>query len=141
VSASTVLPPAPSPCGSCPYRRDVPSGVWSADQYALLPGYDRDTWAQPTRGFLCHRATGHLCAGWVGCHDMDENLALRLSLARGEISPDLYEAILAYRSPVALFTSGAQACAHGLADIANPGPAAQALAVKLLRTVPGTRPG
>lgn len=141
MSVSAVLPPAPSPCGSCPYRRDVPSGVWSADQYRLLPGYDQPTWGQPTRAFMCHRATGHLCAGWVGCHDMEENLALRLSVARGEISPNLYALILAYRSPVELFASGAQACAHGLTDIDNPGPAAQALAAKILRTVPGTHTG
>lgn len=24
------------PCETCPYRRDVPSGVWSADEYRKL---------------------------------------------------------------------------------------------------------
>ncbi|WP_367277007.1 DUF6283 family protein [Bradyrhizobium sp.] len=24
--------PAPKPCGSCPYRRDVPSGIWGSQR-------------------------------------------------------------------------------------------------------------
>ena len=31
----------PKPCASCPYRCDVPSGVWHPDEYAKLEVYDR----------------------------------------------------------------------------------------------------
>ncbi|MFD7961193.1 DUF6283 family protein [Streptomyces zaomyceticus] len=43
-------PPAPRPCASCPYRRDVPSGVWSRGDYVKLPLYDGPTWTQPAVG-------------------------------------------------------------------------------------------
>jgi hypothetical protein len=110
--------PAISPCGSCPYRRDVPSGVWAPDEYAKLPPYDDETWEQPAGMFLCHQQDGRLCAGWVGCHDMDESLAIRL--AAGSLSEDDLEAIRSYESPVPLFASGAEAAAHGLAAVEAP---------------------
>jgi hypothetical protein len=36
----SINPPAPKPCESCPYRKDVPSGVWSEGEYRKLPQYD-----------------------------------------------------------------------------------------------------
>ena len=48
-------PPAPRPCDSCPYRQDVPSGIWAASEYAKLPAYDAPTCAQSARLFLCHQ--------------------------------------------------------------------------------------
>lgn len=77
--------------------------------------------------FFCHTQDGHLCAGWVGCHDMHENLAIRM---RDDLD---YDAILNYRCPVPLFTSGAEAAAHGKRDIPNPGSAAQQKIGQLLR--------
>ena len=63
-----------TPCPSCPYRRDVPSGIWDASEYDKLPGYDGDVPDQLTAGafglFHCHSQQENLCAGWVGCHDM-----------------------------------------------------------------------
>ncbi len=78
---STIHAPTAAPCGSCPYRQDVPSGVWAADEYRLLPRFDLDTAFQPLHVFLCHQNTGHLCAGWCGTHDMVENLGLRVAAA------------------------------------------------------------
>nr|WP_280343300.1 DUF6283 family protein [Nocardia neocaledoniensis] len=37
-------PPAPRPCVSCPYRRDVPSGVWDFGEYEKLRGYVPPRW-------------------------------------------------------------------------------------------------
>lgn len=53
-NSSQVRGPAPQPCASCPYRRDVPSGIWAAEEYAKLPAYDADTPFQPPHLFLCH---------------------------------------------------------------------------------------
>lgn len=116
-----ILPPAPNPCGSCPYRRDVPSGVWHEEEYAKLPGYDRETASQSPDVFLCHQQDGRLCAGWVACHDMNESLGLRLAVSFGAIEVSDVHAILNYSTPVPIFASGAEAAAHGRAEIRTPG--------------------
>lgn len=129
----TILPPAPNPCGSCPYRRDVPSGVWAADEYDKLPGYDRPTGEQPTGVFLCHRQDGRLCAGWCGTHDMNEALSIRLAAFAGQLDPADVDQVLDYQTPVPLFASGAEAAAHGLADLEQPGQRAVRVIKKLDR--------
>lgn len=120
---------AKAPCGSCPYRRDVPAGVWSADEYAKLPRYDGETFEQLKAGamglFFCHQQDGKLCAGWVGCHDMHHALAVRLH----PVDPMVFD----YESPVPLFASGAEAAAHGLSGVDNPDASARALIAKLDR--------
>lgn len=113
--------PAKAPCRSCPYRKDVPSGVWAEDEYAKLPDYDRDTPSQPTGVFYCHQQDGRVCAGWAGTHDMDECLALRFAAALGTISEDDVVAILDYESSVPLFESGQAAADHGRAELERPG--------------------
>ncbi|MFI1585749.1 DUF6283 family protein [Embleya sp. NPDC020630] len=132
-------PPAPRPCDTCPYRRDVPSGIWAPEQYAKLPPYDAPTPAQPAALWQCHvidrDAPGaRVCAGWVGCHGGDDLLALRLALLDGRIDADTRWAAIEYTSPVPLFGSGAEAAAHGLADIDLPGAAARAAIDKITRT-------
>jgi hypothetical protein len=113
--------PARTPCVSCPYRRDVPSGVWVADEYAKLPRYDLPTPEQPITAFFCHQRTGRLCSGWVGCHDMEHSLGLRLALSFGHIGTAAYAAALEYVSPVELWPTGAEAAAHGLREVDAPG--------------------
>lgn len=126
------LKPRPSPCSSCPYRRDVPSGIWDASEYARLPLYDGETWGQPTGVFLCHQADGFICAGWCGCHDMQENLALRIA---PHLDPDIdVQACLDYTSPVPLFASGAEAAEHGMRDIEDLSPEAGEVIDRLLVT-------
>lgn len=111
--------PAPRPCESCPYRRDVPSGVWSAEEYEKLPAYDRDTWAQPGALFQCHQhdqedGGARLCAGWVACHGQ-ELLSLRLAIARDHVDPSVMD----YTTDVEVFDSGTEAAAHGMKEIEN----------------------
>lgn len=112
--------PAKSPCGSCPYRLDVPSGVWSAEEYAKLPAYDADTAAQPPGVFLCHQQDGRVCAGWAGCHDGAHLLSLRMGEAFGVISQETAAAVVDYVSPVPLHPSGRAAADYGLAEVAAP---------------------
>jgi hypothetical protein len=128
--------PAPRPCESCPYRRDVPSGVWHEDEYAKLPPYDRETPYQPPGVFLCHQQNGRVCAGWVGCHDMWQSLGLRLAMSAGALSEADYSATIDYTSPVPLFTSGTEAAAHGLAELERPGAGARRVMSKIARRVP-----
>lgn len=72
-----------SPCVSCPYRRDVPSGIWASEEYDKIVPYDNATWLQPPRVFMCHQADGCLCRGWLDVHG-GELLGLRLGCAKAE---------------------------------------------------------
>ena len=58
-----------------------------------------------------------MCAGHVGCHDMDNSLSLRLAVLDGRISADTFHEVLRYHSTVELFDSGAKAANHGLAEV------------------------
>lgn len=122
---------AKAPCKSCPYRRDVPSGVWAEDEYHKLPRYDGEIAEQVFNGawgvFDCHQRDGHLCAGWVACHGADNLLAFRMT--REDIAPEVYD----YKSPVPVFSSGQESCDHGLKDIREPGAAAKRTITRLSR--------
>lgn len=107
----------PTPCSTCPYRRDTPPGIWDASEYRKLPGYDAGGMALAT--FHCHqeRATGvpTVCRGWLAVHGFD-SIAIRLAVARGVIETEQVEA----PCPVPLYGSGAEACAAGLAGVRRP---------------------
>ena len=122
---------AKTPCVTCPYSRDVPSGVWAASEYAKLLAYDGSMADQAVNGggpvFDCHQDNGKLCAGWVGCHGAINLLALRLT--RITVDPDLWK----YKSPVKLFASGAAAAEHGMRAIKRPGQRARYYVTALLR--------
>jgi len=124
-----------SPCHSCPYRRDVPGGVWAENEYEKLPLYDGSLVDQLVSGatgvFLCHAQPGRLCAGWVGTHDMTNNLAVQVAATVGGAKID--PMIFTYTSPVPLFASGAEAAAHGLSSIENPSAEAKDRIALLLR--------
>ena len=125
--------PLPRPCASCPYRRDVPSGVWHPEEYAKLAEYDRPTIEQPVGRFLCHQRNGHTCSGWAGCHDMSQSLGLRMAASFGHLSDEEVRAHLEYECEVPLFATGAEAAAHGMRDIDEPSPEARAAMTKLLK--------
>lgn len=108
--------PRPKPCASCPYRKNVPSGVWDETEYAKLPEYDKEMWEQPPNAFGCHQADGSICAGWLGYHDPLDLLAVRLGISAGRLDPSCAE----YTTDVPLFASGAEAAEHGLRDIEYP---------------------
>lgn len=122
-------PPAARPCGSCPYRRDVPSGLWDAEEYQKLPGFDGDTSTQTASIFLCHRQNGRACAGWAGVHDMEDSLGLRLACSMGGVEDP--EPFWDYQTDVELFDSGAETCEHGMEQIDNPTEKGRAAIAKL----------
>ena len=64
---------------------------------------------------------------------MDNSLGLRFAASLDAIDKQTYEAALDYVSPVPLFDSGAEAAAHGLAEIDEPGEKAIKVITKLGR--------
>lgn len=109
----------PAPCKSCPYREDVPSGVWAELEYKKLPAYDGEIAEQAIKGatslFLCHQRNNALCSGWLACHGPDNLLAMRLHYTRVDASA------FDYTTKIPVFASGEQAAAHGMRDIDEPG--------------------
>lgn len=130
-----IAAPARRPCSSCPYRCDVPSGVWDQPEYAKLEAYDGETGSQPPSVFLCHLLNRRLCAGWVAVHDMDESLGLRIAVLTDLISPATAEKLLDYTTDVELHESGAAARAYGMRDISSPGSGAIRIMVGLEQRV------
>ena len=123
-----------SPCASCPYRKDVQSGLWAAEEYDKLPVFDKDYLDDGTpvlQQFLCHQTNvvGHklMCRGWVATHR--EGIAVRLAMIEGTLDPDeVYQ-----DCPVPLFASGAEACEHGLREIEKPSLRAKKKVAALLK--------
>ncbi|MGA5135559.1 DUF6283 family protein [Streptomyces olivoreticuli] len=136
--SASIRPPAPRPCESCPYRRDVPSGIWAHEEYEKLRRYDAPTGKQPMGVFLCHQAdpgspASRVCAGWAGCHDGGHLLALRLAVFDGSMNAVVVEAVADYKSPVPLFESGNEAADHGQAEVDAPDREAANLVAKISR--------
>lgn len=125
-----IQPPAKHPCGSCPYRKDTPSGVWAEEEYAKLATYDDP--AATFSVFLCHQQNQRLCSGWVGVHDMENMLGLRLVVNSGQIAPEDIDAICDYTTDVPLHESGAAAAEHGMREIDAPPEKARKIVNKLI---------
>lgn len=125
--------PAPRPCGTCPYRCDVPSGVWAEEEYEKLPDYDNEIHAQPPSVFMCHQQDGRLCAGWAAVHDMGHNLGLRLAVAMGMLDEDEADATIVYTTDVELWPDGQTARDFGVQEIIEPSMAAMKAVAKLER--------
>ncbi|MER5199848.1 DUF6283 family protein [Streptomyces sp. NPDC002755] len=130
--------PAPRPCDSCPYRRDVPSAVWAHEEYEKLRRYDADTAEQPQGLFQCHLGgpdspASRICAGWAGCHG-ERLLGLRAALFEDRIDEETFRAAAEYRSPVPLFSSGNEAADHGQRNMQQPSAEASRLIGKISQT-------
>ena len=121
---------AKRPCASCPYRKDVPSGIWSQEEYDKLPAYDGEIHEQLEMGaigvFMCHQRDGNLCAGWIAAHRPENLLAMRITQLR------IDESVWDYETDIPVFSSGSEALRHGTRDLHNPGAKAQILMNKLL---------
>lgn len=117
------------PCSACPYRLDVPSGLWAAHEYDKLRGYDETTGNQPMAVFSCHATPEALCHGWAVCHSNRGHeydlLALRI-----HGSPPVPEA------GVPLFASGNEAADWGQEDVDDPSDEAKDAVARLMRKYP-----
>ena len=117
------LAPPAKPCGSCPYVKGTPAGIWAAEEYEKLPAYDADTPHQPTAIFYCHQRTGCICGGWLLTHDRNHLLSLRLAPVFGV---DLDDSVWTYNPEgVEVFASGKEACDYGLSGVDAPSEEAQ----------------
>jgi hypothetical protein len=118
-------------CTACPYRRDVPSGVWSAVEYDKLADYDKPTAEQPMQYFGCHATPEFICHGWAVVHGRQDHehelVSLRLAASLGVY--DMDTEIPAEGVP--LFSSGTEAAEHGKRDILNPSPEAKEVSARL----------
>lgn len=117
------------PCSACPYRVDVPSGVWAASEYEKLRPYDEPTGSQPFNAFACHATPEHLCRGWAECHSNRGHAYELLALRMDGIPP-------CPAGDVALFASGNDAADWGQRDIAAPDDAAIVVQARLLKKYP-----
>jgi hypothetical protein len=115
-----------NPCNACPYRCDVPSGLWAEHEYEKLREYDEPTMDQPFAHFACHATPEKLCNGWAVVHNnrghQFELIALRIL--------GVYETPT---SDIALFASGNEAADWGERDIENPSPEAMDAVAKLMK--------
>lgn len=126
--------PRSQPCSACPYRCDVPSGVWAHEEYEKLREYDAPTGDQPFAVFACHATPESLCHGWTVVHTNRGHeydlLALRLRGADYNMIPE---------PTVALFDSGNDAADWGQRDLEDPSDEAQETVARLLRKYPRLR--
>lgn len=123
--------PRKTPCATCPYRSQIASGIWAADEYDKLPQYDGDIPDQTSAAvFSCHQADGTVCSGWLGHRDHPTDLlAVRIGLIDGRLDPECAD----YSTTVPLFATGEEAAAHGKAEITDPGDRARSAIDKLSR--------
>lgn len=91
----------PSPCGRCPWRRDVSPGEFSLDRFLSLwqtshqpQGFNtlEEVLGQPM--FACHKTPEgqeKSCAGWLAVAG-ESNLAVRFALSTGRFPPAVLSA-------------------------------------------------
>lgn len=134
LSTETRIGCLPVPCTTCPYRCDVPSGIWAAEEYAKLPAYDQPTWQQPSALFMCHQKTGGLCTGWLQSHANRAHeydlLALRLSQ---NLDSKAVSKVALVAPAVKLFRTGAAAMRHGMKRLAKPDRKAKVAIERIVR--------
>lgn len=120
-------------CSTCPYRRDTPPGIWSADEYEKLRVFDEAPPPVPEglAVFHCHQQNATrvetVCRGWLSVHR--RSVAVRLAVAYGLIEPGEVP-----REAEDLYYASSNAAAEaGLVGVDDPGPEARALIQRLLQ--------
>lgn len=122
--------PRKNPCASCPFRKNVPSGIWDETEYQKLATYDGEMHEQSaTASFMCHQEDGCVCSGWLAYRNPEDMLAVRLGLILGELD----KSCLDYTTDVPLFETGAAAAEHGMKQYTAPGQDAARAISKITR--------
>lgn len=126
---------APTPCTTCPYRRDVPSGIWDRSEYEKLPAYDhRDFGESPMAVFHCHQepmiGKPTVCHGWLSVHP--DCIAVRMARFSGLITKE-HMAQIPIKPDPKPYDSGQQAYRAGIKGIRRPGKKAEAAVRGLLK--------
>lgn len=123
----------PRACSTCPYRRDTPPGIWSAEEYAKLRGYDEQWGQDPVIAvFHCHQETATgcptVCRGWLSTHR--ECVAVRLACAMGLLC---FQDVPQDVEPL-YYGTGNEAADAGLVGVPEPGSAAKAAIHRLVKS-------
>ena len=125
---------APSPCNTCPYSTNTPSGIWGVTEYAKLPGYDQNPGTLAT--FHCHAEhqtnVPTVCRGWLATHA--DGVAVRLAVATGQLTPAQVDEAADNTSN--LYPDGMSAFRAGVKAIRRPTPAARRAMERLSKTLP-----
>lgn len=118
---------AEHPCSSCPYRRDVPSGIWAREEYEKLRAYDDNN---VFGVFLCHHSPSMdrdaVCRGWLVVHA--DSVAVRLAVCQGIIRREDY----GRPCDTPLYKTGNAAANAGIKGIKRPGIKARRAIDKLI---------
>ena len=124
------LAPRKTPCATCPYRKNVPQGIWDWSEYQKLRRYDEDTATQPPNLFMCHQGEGDICMGWWSCGGQPfELLAVRLAVIRGEIALEELENI----TTIPIHPTHSAAAGHGTEKYYDPPQEARDAIEKIVR--------
>jgi hypothetical protein len=129
---SEQIEPRKTACATCPYRCNVPSGIWDPEEYDKLVRYDGDTSSQPMAVFRCHQGDGSICAGWFRHRDPADLLAVRMAVITGSLDPAFVEAWHPHQAE-GVFRSGEAAAEHGKREVRVPNPQARAAIAKIIR--------
>lgn len=120
-----------SPCSSCPYRKDIPTGVWHASEYEKLRLYDDTAQNQAFIPFHCHQepeiGKPTLCRGWLSVHC--ESAAVRILGMQGNVTEEQVYAEV--KEP--LYKSGNEAADAGLKGIKRPSKKARKIVERLIK--------
>lgn len=83
-----------TPCAKCPYRKDAPLALWSADEFKQLLATESDMIGAV---YGCHNNDATVCRGWF--LDQRErgfpSIALRMALATHNVSAETIDAVKA----------------------------------------------
>lgn len=125
---------AKKPCSTCPYRKDVPSGVWNKEEYEKLRKYDEEYPLKDGSNlgvFLCHQTNVSgkktACKGWCVVHQ--NSIAFRLAQITGVLGRSA-----AAKTSVPLHESGNAAADFGEKEISRPTDQAVSAIEKLRKT-------
>lgn len=86
-----------APCGTCPYRRSTPVGIWHPAEYENLREQDANEFSG--RSFGCHEDKGKSesgpCLGWLADQKRRgiPSIQLRLRLMRDEALVTVLQAV------------------------------------------------
>lgn len=77
-----------TPCDECPWRRDVPTGVFPPEAFRISAGTSYD---MARSNFSCHMKGAKrpaICAGFL-CRGANHNMSVRMAVMAGSVNTDL----------------------------------------------------
>lgn len=81
-----------TPCGTCPYRKDVPLSYWDRAEFEKLAATEKDYMGVV---YGCHKKNGNVCVGWLIMQEKNglPSIALRLALLKNGVTKEYLESL------------------------------------------------